>query len=69
MGRLHRLAYLAIGVATIAVGIAVEDLPRAARLGLGLLGLVAVGSSASGYCVTCHTFGLTTKDDRVRRLS
>ncbi|MGH9312667.1 MAG: YgaP-like transmembrane domain [Vicinamibacterales bacterium] len=69
MGRLHRLAYLAIGAATIAGAIALPEVPRAARLGLGLLGLMALGSSISGYCVTCHTLGLTTRDDRVRRIS
>lgn len=68
MGRLHRLAYLAIGAATIACAFGLPDLPRAARLGLGLLGLMALASSISGYCVTCHTLGLTTRDDRARRI-
>jgi hypothetical protein len=67
MGGLHRLAYLLIGVATIAFAIAV-DMPRLVRLGLGIMGLMALGSSLSGYCVTCHTLGLTTKDNRVRRM-
>lgn len=67
MGGLHRLAYLLIGVATIALAIA-ADMPRLARVGLGIMGLMALGSSLSGYCVTCHTLGLTTRDNRVRRM-
>jgi hypothetical protein len=67
MGGLHRLAYLLIGVATIALAIA-ADMPRLARVGLGIMGLMALGSSLSGYCVTCHTLGFTTRDNRVRRM-
>jgi Protein of unknown function (DUF2892) len=65
MGRLHRLAYLVVGVAAIAGAIALPDRSRVTRLGLGLFGLMALGSSFSGYCATCHTLGLTTRDDRV----
>lgn len=67
MGGLHRLTYLLIGVATIVFAIAAADTPRLARLGLGIVGLIALASSLSGYCVTCHTLGLTTRDNRVRR--
>jgi hypothetical protein len=66
MGAVHRLAYLLIGVGAILVVI-VADMPRAARVTLGIVGLMALGSSLSGYCVTCHTLGLTTRDNRVRR--
>jgi hypothetical protein len=69
MGRLHRLAYLAVAVATIGCAIAVPELPRVGRLVLAVLGLWALGSSLSGYCVTCHTLGVTTRDDRIRRVS
>jgi hypothetical protein len=66
MGGLHRLAYLAIGVGTIVLALTLQG-PRAARFGLGIVGLMALASSLSGFCVTCHTFGLTTKDNRLRR--
>jgi len=68
MGAVHRLAYLAIGVATIVYALVAPEQPRAARLGLGIIGLMALASSLSGFCVTCHAFGLTTKDNRVRRM-
>lgn len=68
MGGLHRLAYLVIGVGTIVLALAATGQPRAARLGLGIMGLMALASSLSGFCVTCHTFGLTTKDNRLRRM-
>jgi Protein of unknown function (DUF2892) len=66
MGGLHRLAYLVIGVGTIVLALAATERP-AARVGLGIMGLMALASSLSGFCVTCHTFGLTTKDNRLRR--
>jgi Protein of unknown function (DUF2892) len=69
MGGLHRLAYLLIGVATIVITIVAPEVPRIARIGLGIVGLMALASSLSGYCVTCHTLGLTTRDNRVRRIS
>jgi hypothetical protein len=69
MGAVHRLAYLVFGVGTIVLALAATGQPRAARLGLGIMGLLALASSLSGFCVTCHTFGLTTKDNRLRRLS
>jgi Protein of unknown function (DUF2892) len=69
MGWVHRLAYLVVGVATIVVTIVAPELPRVVRIGLGLAGLMALASSFSGYCVTCHTLGLTTRHNRVRRIS
>jgi hypothetical protein len=69
MGRLHRLAYLAVAVATIGSAVAVPELPRAGRLVLTVIGFLALGSSLSGYCMTCHALGVTTKDDRIRRIS
>jgi Protein of unknown function (DUF2892) len=68
MGGLHRLAYLVIGVGTIVLALAATGQPRAARLGLGIMGVMALASSLSGFCVTCHTFGVTTQDNRLRRL-
>jgi uncharacterized membrane protein len=68
MGR-HRLAYLLIGVATIVAAIVVPELPRAAQVGLAIVGLMALGSSLSAYCVTCHALGLTTRENRLRRTS
>jgi hypothetical protein len=67
MGLVHRLGYLLIGAAVIAFAVAAADMSRAARVGLGLIGLMALASSMSGYCVTCHTLGLTTRDNRIRR--
>jgi Protein of unknown function (DUF2892) len=69
MGGVHRFAYVVIGVAIIVITIVAPELPRVARIGLGLAGLMALASSFSGYCVTCHTLGLTTRDNRVRRIS
>jgi hypothetical protein len=69
MGGLHRLAYLVIGGATIVITIVAPEVPRVARIGLGIVGLMALASSLSGYCVTCHALGLTTRDNRVRRMS
>ena len=68
MGAVHRLAYLAIGVATLVYAFVTPEQPRAARLGLGIVGLMALASSLSGFCVTCHTFGVTTKENRLRRM-
>jgi hypothetical protein len=69
MGGVHRFAYVVIGVAIIVITLVAPELPRVARIGLGLAGLLALASSFSGYCVTCHTLGLTTRDNRVRRIS
>jgi Protein of unknown function (DUF2892) len=69
MGGVHRFAYVVIGVAIIVITLVAPELPRVARIGLGLAGLLALASSFSGYCVTCHTLGLTTRDNRVRRMS
>ena len=68
MGGLHRLAYLVISVGAILLALAVPGQPRAVRLVLGIVSLMALASSLSGFCVTCHTFGLTTKDNRLRRM-
>ena len=58
-----------IGGATIVITIVAPEVPRVARIGLGIVGLMALASSLSGYCVTCHALGLTTRDNRVRRMS
>lgn len=68
MGAVHRLAYLVIGVAAIVLAVVTENTHRGVRVGLGVVGLMALGSSVSGYCVTCHTLGVTTRGNRLRRL-
>ena len=70
MGGLHRLAYHWSSAARPSSSrLSRRKCPRAARIGLGIVGLMALASSLSGYCVTCHALGLTTRDNRVRRMS
>jgi hypothetical protein len=64
MGRVHRSAYLAIGVAMIVAAILQIAWPPAVRLAAGVVGLMALASSLTGFCLTCYTLGISTRKGR-----
>jgi hypothetical protein len=49
MGRAHRAMYFVIGVAAIGVALLAWDRGEPMRLGLGVLGIITLASSVSGY--------------------
>jgi hypothetical protein len=69
MGRLHRRAYALFGLAALSYAILAESPGLVVRVLVGLAGASAVVSSLTGFCITCQILKVTTRGNRIERIS
>jgi hypothetical protein len=69
MGRLHRRAYALFGLAALSWAVIAESPGLVVRILVALAGASALFSSFTGFCITCHLLKVTTRGDRIERIS
>jgi hypothetical protein len=69
MGRVHRRAYALFGLAALFYAAVSESPGLVVRILVALAGVSALFSSFSGFCITCQILKVTTRSDRIERIS
>jgi hypothetical protein len=69
MGRLHRRAYALFGLVALCYAAVAESPGLIVRVLIGLAGASALFSSLTAFCMTCHILKVTTRRDRIERIS
>ena len=69
MGRLHRRAYALFGLAALFYAAIAESPGLVVRILAALAGASALFGSFTGFCITCQILKVTTRGDRIERIS
>jgi hypothetical protein len=69
MGRLHRRAYALFGLVALFYAAVAESQGLIVRGLVALAGASALFSSFTAFCITCQILKVTTRGDRIERIS